>query len=77
MKNFAAFADRHPLGDAAHRKIMRDLRLYMLIGGMPQAVTTYLDTQNLSLVDATKREILGLYDEDFYKIDCSRPFLRS
>ena len=64
-----AFADRHPLGDAAHRKIMRDLRLYMLIGGMPQAVTTYLDTQNLSLVDATKREILGLYDEDFYKID--------
>ena len=63
------FADRHPLGDAAHRKIMRDLRLYMLIGGMPQAVTTYLDTQNLSLVDATKREILGLYDEDFYKID--------
>ena len=64
-----AFAGRHPLGDAAHRKIMRDLRLYMLVGGMPQAVNTYLDTQNLSLVDATKREILGLYDEDFYKID--------
>lgn len=41
----------------------------MLVGGMPQAVNTYLYTQNLSLVDATKREILGLYDEDFYKID--------
>ena len=64
-----AFADKHSLGDAAHRKIMRDLRLYMLVGGMPQAVNTYLDTQNLSLVDAAKREILALYDEDFYKID--------
>lgn len=64
-----AFSARQPLGDAAHRKIMRDLRLYMLVGGMPQAVNTYLNTQNLSLVDATKREILELYNDDFYKID--------
>ena len=64
-----AFYARQPLGDAAHRKIMRDLRLYMLVGGMPQAVNTYLNTQNLSLVDATKREILELYNDDFYKID--------
>ena len=27
-----------PLGDAAHRKLLRDFRLYMLVGGMPQAV---------------------------------------
>ena len=64
-----AFAARHALGDAAHRKIMRDLRLYMLVGGMPQAVNTYLDSQNLSLVDGVKREILELYNDDFYKID--------
>ena len=64
-----AFSAKNPLGDAAHRKIMRDMRLYMLVGGMPQAVNTYLDTQNLSLVDATKREILELYNDDFYKID--------
>ena len=64
-----AFNSRQALGDAAHRKIMRDLRLYMLVGGMPQAVNTYLDTQSLSLVDATKREILELYNDDFYKID--------
>lgn len=64
-----AFASRHSLGDAAHRKIMRDLRLYMLVGGMPQAVNTYLDSQNLSLVDGVKREILELYNDDFYKID--------
>jgi len=64
-----AFSARQPLGEAAHRKIMFDLRLYMLVGGMPQAVNTYLDTLNLSLVDATKREILELYNDDFYKID--------
>lgn len=64
-----AFASRRPLGDAAHRKIMRDFRLYMLVGGMPQAVNTYLETQNLSLVDGTKREILELYNDDFYKIN--------
>ena len=64
-----AFNARQALGDAAHRKIMRDLRLYMLVGGMPQAVNSYLDTQNLALVDAVKREILELYNDDFYKID--------
>ena len=64
-----AFNARQALGDAAHRKVMRDLRLYMLVGGMPQAVNTYLDTQNLALVDVVKREILELYNDDFYKID--------
>ena len=59
-----------PLG-AAHRKLMRDLRLYMLIGGMPQAVNTYLDTNNLSAVDKTKRQIIQLYKDDFLKVDPS------
>lgn len=60
-----------PLGDAAHRKLLRDFRLYMLVGGMPQAVSKYLETNNLSEVDNTKREILDLYDGDFMKIDDS------
>ena len=60
-----------PLGDAAHRKLLRDFRLYMLVGGMPQAVNKYLETNNLAEVDNTKREILDLYDGDFMKIDDS------
>ncbi len=52
-------------------KAMRDFRLYMLIGGMPQAVNEYLETNNLSKVDAVKREILELYLDDFVKIDTS------
>ena len=57
-----------PLG-AAHREAMRNLRLYMLVGGMPQAVNEYLDTNNLSKTDAVKREIIELYLDDFRKID--------
>lgn len=61
--------NRRPLSDGVTRKLMRDMRLYMLVGGMPQAVETYLNTNNLSDVDNTKREILELYNDDFMKID--------
>lgn len=56
-------------GNAMHRNLMRIFRLYMLIGGMPQAIETYLEHNNLQLVDETKREIIDLYEEDFTKID--------
>ena len=61
---------RHPLG-AAHRAKQRDLRLYMLVGGMPQAVGEYIQTNNLAAVDAVKRSIVQLYADDFLKIDPS------
>lgn len=64
-----AFKQRMPLGDAVHRRMMRDFRLYMLIGGMPQAVAEYIKTNNLSAVDLVKRDIIALYEEDFNKID--------
>lgn len=54
-----------------HRSYMRDLRLYMLVGGMPQSVETYLQTNNMQQVDMKKREILQLYNDDFRKIDSS------
>ena len=63
------FDKRMSLGDDLARFKMRDLRLYMLVGGMPQAVNTYLDTNNLRAVDKTKRGIIKLYLEDFQKID--------
>ena len=65
----AAFEKRKPLGDEVNRKLMRDFRLYMLIGGMPQVVREYLTTNNLGRVDQIKRNILELYEEDFRKID--------
>ena len=57
------------LGDDLNRRLLRDFRLYMLVGGMPQAVDTYRSTNNLSIVDQVKRNILELYEDDFRKID--------
>ena len=56
---------------AAHRTALRDMRLYMLVGGMPQAVNAYIDTNNFQKVDEAKRRIIKLYDDDFLKIDPS------
>ncbi len=64
-----AFEMRKGLGDAVTRQLLRDFRLYMLVGGMPQAVSKYIETNNLGAVDAIKREILELYADDFRKID--------
>lgn len=66
-----AFEKKMPLGDATHRKLMRDFRLYMLVGGMPQAVAAYIKTNNFQEVDMVKRDIIALYEEDFVKIDDS------
>lgn len=64
-----AFEERMPLGDQIHRRMMRDFRLYMLVGGMPQAVAAYIQTNNMNSVDMVKRDIISLYEEDFGKID--------
>ena len=64
-----AFEMRKGLGDAVTRQLLRDFRVYMLVGGMPQAVSKYIETNNLGAVDAIKREILELYADDFRKID--------
>ncbi len=66
-----AWKNKTHLGDAVNRKMMDDLRLYMLVGGMPQAVDSFLKTNNLSAVDTVKREIIELYADDFRKIDSS------
>lgn len=61
---------RLPLGNSL-RVSMRNLRMYMLVGGMPQAVVAYIQTNNLQQVDKVKRKIIQLYDDDFQKIDSS------
>ncbi len=64
------FEKKIPL-DRAHRDKMRDFRLYMLVGGMPQAVNAYLETNNFSVVDQAKRGIIKIYQDDFQKLDPS------
>lgn len=58
-----------PVGQATNRKLMRDLRVYMAVGGMPQAVEAYIEGKNFSEIDMVKRQIISLYEDDFKKID--------
>ena len=41
------YEQQKPLGQALHRKMMNYLRLYMVVGGMPQSVQEYIDTEDL------------------------------
>lgn len=63
------FESLHTMGTEFHRHTMRDFRLYILIGGMPQSIISYLETNDFSAVDKVKRNILDLYLEDFRRID--------
>ena len=63
------FDSRHPIGDKLHRKLMRDFRLYMLVGGMPQAVNAFVEGKTFAQIDFIKRNILSLYEEDLAKYD--------
>lgn len=63
------FETQRALGDAVVRQSLRDFRLYMLIGGMPQVVSEYIRTNNFADVDEMKRSIISLYDADLRKID--------
>ena len=59
------------MGQAVNRKLMRDLRIYMAVGGMPQAVDAYISGKNFTEIDSVKRSIIKLYEDDFKKIDKS------
>lgn len=63
------FLNGTSLGEAANRKMLLKFRLYMLVGGMPQAVAKYIESNNLEEVDMVKRNIITLYLDDFYKLD--------
>ena len=50
-----------------HRKVMDIFQRYMIVGGMPQAVLKYVETNDFMKVDAVKRNILALYKADIEK----------
>ena len=64
------FSNTAPLERELHEKAMQLFREYMLVGGMPQAVSTYIDSRkDFGAVDSVKRNILNLYREDIMKIN--------
>ena len=63
------FESGKALGEQENRRQLRQFRLYMLVGGMPQVVAEYINTNNFKKVDLVKRDILYLYESDLKKID--------
>ena len=67
----ALYQTGEAVGNQFNDQLMRDLRIYMAVGGMPQAVEAYVSGRNFEEIDFVKRQILNLYHDDFYKIDSS------
>ncbi|MCH5345703.1 MAG: ATP-binding protein [Muribaculaceae bacterium] len=61
------YAEQKPLGNGLHRQMMTVLRTYIIVGGMPQAVESFVNEKDLTKVDAIKRNILALYRNDISK----------
>ena len=59
--------EKKPLGQAAHREVMKRFREYLLIGGMPQVVNAFTDTNDFMKAEEAKRMILDLYRDDIAK----------
>lgn len=65
------YIQKKAVGGALTQKLMRDLRVYIAVGGMPQAVQAYVQGSTFAKIDQVKRQIIKLYEEDFKKIDMS------
>lgn len=61
------YKNNKQMGSALHRKAMILFRKYLVVGGMPQAVQTFLDSDSFEAVDEVKRDILELYRQDILK----------
>ena len=74
-KDYSLFEEilkaNRPLGESTNRILMRDFRIYMAVGGMPQAVEAYIEKKSFLEIDRIKKEIISLYKDDFKKIDPS------
>ena len=63
------FKEKRIIRDFIHDKMMELFRLYLIVGGMPAAVTKYLETNNLQEVVSEQRSIITAYKKDIAKYD--------
>ena len=63
------YEDEEALDEAAHNKIMELFRKYLLVGGLPEAVNSYIQNQNIVLVREIQNEIREYYASDASKYD--------
>lgn len=64
-----SWAEKKPVDEFIHKKMMELFRLYLIVGGMPAAVSEYLESNNLQNVLNVQKEIVQMYKKDISKYD--------
>lgn len=59
------YACLEPVDDFIHQRLLAMFFVYLIVGGMPDAVRTYVETKDIREVDKVQHDIIGLYKEDF------------
>lgn len=59
------YARLEPVDDFIHQRLLAMFFVYLIVGGMPDAVRTYVETKDIREVDKVQHDIIGLYKEDF------------
>ena len=63
------FKSRKPVDDFIHSKMLDVFNLYLIVGGMPEAVATYIETNDLVRTAQIHEKIIRLYKQDFSKYE--------
>lgn len=68
-----------PVDEFIHQKLLYMFFVYLIVGGMPDAVKTYVETKDIREVDKVQRDIVTLYKEDFtqYELENKKLKLKS
>ena len=66
-ENLVNKKDYDPLPDAIHKKLIKRMKLYLFLGGMPEVLQEYLDNEDVSTARNKQNEILEAYSRDFSK----------
>lgn len=59
------YARLEPVDDFIHQRLLAMFFVYLIVGGMPDAARTYVETKDIREVDKVQHDIIGLYKEDF------------
>ena len=73
------FETASPVDELIHQKLLYMFFVYLIVGGMPDAVKTYIETKDIREVDKVQRNIVTLYKEDVsqYEIEDKKLKLKS
>ena len=64
-----SFSKRQPLNDSLHSYMLQQFKIYLLVGGMPDAINKFIESRNIALVRDIQRDIHALYRIDASQYD--------